>query len=214
VELAEILVQRLQLYYKTGSPLDNVLEPSAGAGAFCGPLSAIAESVSAVDPNFEAPKDLPENVEWAQMSLEDLHDELGGQEIFDQICGNPPFSLAEAHVKLCYHLLKPGACLGFLLRLAFLESLKRVQFFAAYPPIHIFVLPRRPTFMWAWHCNECGHKWFCLPKVKEPECPVCASEAIHKNTSDSAAYAFFIWKKGHTGSTTISHLSSAPGEEP
>jgi hypothetical protein len=65
---------------------------------------------------------------------------------YDLIIGNPPYSLAEEHVRLCLGLLADGGQLVFLLRLAFLESAKREALWREHPPERVDVLTRRPSF--------------------------------------------------------------------
>lgn len=211
-KLAALLVEVLSWKIKIPSnPM--ILEPSAGTGAFIPFLAAIEGStVLGIDPNFDAPTSIPDNVEWAKMSLEDLKLELGDTRPFDVICGNPPFSLAEQHLRL---LLTMGGArgggIGFLLRLGFLASKGRKEFFGAYPPKHVFCLPDRPSFMWCYTCTntECLHKEYVLPKTKVPACPACNSPKPTKVQTDSYDYGFFIWEFGQKPGveTTLSWLN-------
>jgi hypothetical protein len=91
---------------------------------------------------------------------------------------NPPFSLA---LELAEHALKHNTNgsgkLALLLRLAFLESKKRVDFNRNHP-CDIFVFPKRLVF-----------DVFVDGKV------------IHRKSSDADkwAYAWFVWGPGHGG---------------
>jgi len=67
-------------------------------------------------------------------------------EPFELIIGNPPYSLAEEHVRLCLGLLAPGGQLTFLLRLAFLESQSRRKLWKEHPPAQVDVFHSRPSF--------------------------------------------------------------------
>lgn len=90
---------------------------------------------------------------------------------FDLVLGNPPFSQAEEHVGLALH---HGQTVAFLLRLAFLEGGKRLDFWRKHPAAQVHVLVNRPSFT--------------------------------GGGTDSAAYGFFIWHRGHRGPTIIHHL--------
>ena len=65
---------------------------------------------------------------------------------YDIIFGNPPYSLAEEFIRKGISELEQGGYLVFLLRLAFLESRKRVPFYKEFPPKEVSVLSRRPSF--------------------------------------------------------------------
>lgn len=65
---------------------------------------------------------------------------------FDAIVGNPPFSLAVPFIEKGLELLEPDGVLVYLLRLNFLASKKRIEFFKDAPPSHITVLQKRPSF--------------------------------------------------------------------
>jgi len=129
-------------------------------------------------------------------------------------------------------MLQKDGCLGFLLRLSFLESKKRQKFFTAFPPKAVHVLPSRPSFVWVWTCdtplyNEegntirdgkgnvqlCGHKWKDKPNANHFRCPECDGKRVNKSTTDSSAYAFYVWREGYMGDTILTWLNTAPGEE-
>lgn len=59
------------------------------------------------------------------------------------IIGNPPYDRAEAHTR---HALRFSRHVVFLLRLAFVESLGRRNFWRDHPARHIWALSRRPSF--------------------------------------------------------------------
>jgi predicted RNA methylase len=206
-KLASLLVKRLLWQYPNRPQECTILEPSAGTGAFVRPLAELGV-VTAIDPNFDAPEDLPEDlpegVEWGRMSLEDLHEALEGERPFDLVCGNPPFSLAEKHLRLLFSMVKlEGSAVGFLLRLGFLSSKKRRTFFGAWPPTHIYVLSSRPSFMWSYTCKACKTQWFVLPDNQEKECRECGSSDIQLVKTDQYDYCFCVWR-----------FPQVPGKEP
>ena len=64
-------------------------------------------------------------------------------EIPEWIVGNPPYREAEAHIR---HALGLARNVAFLLRLGFLESSRRLPFWAEHPPSEVYVLAQRPSF--------------------------------------------------------------------
>ena len=67
----------------------------------------------------------------------------------------------------------------FLLRLAFLESKKRIPLYNDFPPKRVYVLQRRPSFF---------------------------STRGSSRTVDATAYAMFLWQKGWSGKTELDWL--------
>ena len=64
----------------------------------------------------------------------------------DLVIGNPPFKLAEAHLRVFLELpSKP--VVAVLLRMGFLESQKRSMFWAQYPVHEVHVFQTRPSFV-------------------------------------------------------------------
>jgi hypothetical protein len=208
--LAEYLFERLlwrvpsEMFVQQDENGENVtvqmLEPSAGKGAFAKAMAKLQHAVTAIDPNFDDPG--IEGVDWDRISLEELHALLEGERPFDIACGNPPFSLAEAHLRLLLKMVKLHGYIGFLLRVGFLASAKRAPFFQIYPPKHIYVLPKRPSFVWSWTCKKqnevgCAHKWMDEPGVEFAACPKCGSEGnLQCVKTDQYDYMFAIWEVG------------------
>lgn len=222
--LAGYLVDRLvwqmpaELQGESGETL-QVLEPSAGKGPFVRALAKRKGSVhvTGIDPNFDAPDDLPENAEWERMSLEDLHEALEGEAPFDIVCGNPPFSLAHEHLLLLFKMVRKGGYIGFLLRSGFLSSAKRAPFFAAYPPKHVYIFSNRPSFAWSWTCKEigCKHKWFTEPGDSTADCPQCFGIDLTCTKTDQYDYMFAVWEVGMDPAkqTTMSWLNEYKEEQ-
>lgn len=73
------------------------------------------------------------------------------------IVGNPPFNDAEAHVRMALDIAAVGV--AFLLRLAFLESTKRLPFWRENPPAEVYVLSRRPSFTGG-GTDSAAYGWF------------------------------------------------------
>jgi hypothetical protein len=124
----------------------TILEPSAGSGSFVRACRKAwpEAAITAVEPTERLVENLVEQpgdtVKWCTLEA------FSTRARFDLIIGNPPYSLAEEHVRICLGLLAPRGRLTFLLRLAFLESAKRKELFDAHPPESVTVLARRPSF--------------------------------------------------------------------
>lgn len=121
-----------------------ILEPSTGTGNFVRALRTRhrTASIHAVEPYaFGVFAD-----GYADHTYMVRFEDFMPEKRFDLIIGNPPYSLAEAHVRRALGMLWHGGKLAFLLRLAFLESQKRLPLWREYPPEQIHVLSERPSF--------------------------------------------------------------------
>lgn len=198
VDLVLHLVETLQI----NSPFERVLEPSAGSGNFTEPLSDICSGDLVTVEPCPRPGFEPTHVTTFEEYTASTKDR------FNLICGNSPFSLAEAHVRAGLGLLRRAGFLAFLLRLSFLASASRAPFFKEFPPYHVTVLGRRPTFIWSWHCKylTCNHSWKDEVGKHYKMCPNCGSTAISKNTSDVHDYGFFIWLEDWKGKPRLDWL--------
>ncbi|GMA64734.1 DNA methyltransferase [Alicyclobacillus fastidiosus] len=107
----------------------RVLEPCCGDGA----ISRVIEHVQWVS-----------HIEWCeiQMGRDFLEYDFFGER-FDFVITNPPFSLAQEFVEKSLTLAN---CVIMLLRLNFLASGKRKEFWEKHPPTAIHVLTKRPSF--------------------------------------------------------------------
>tara|TARA_R110002020_G_scaffold192856_2_gene393058 strand:+ start:377 stop:949 length:573 start_codon:yes stop_codon:yes gene_type:complete len=120
------------------------LEPSMGDGAIVEQINAQGvNSVIGVDPNIKPMAKL--FGDFYDHGLEEYLEAQGSLE-FGAIVGNPPFSLAEKHLRLLIPRIEPGGVLVFLLRMTFLGSKSRVEFFKEHPPSKVIVLQGRPSF--------------------------------------------------------------------
>ena len=133
----------------------RVCEPSVGGGAFVRAIkrhtAAIRLHVTGYDLNPFA------------MGFDDCHKAQSGDFTsmtnggpFDWVIGNPPYSHAEAHVR---HALTLAPRCAFLLRLAFLESTKRVPFWRDNQPARVYVLAQRPSFTGG-GADSAAYGWF------------------------------------------------------
>lgn len=121
----------------------EVLEPSFGGGNF---VRAIHDGWG-VRPEGCEPFDYPNT---AQLPLAHHHtgrfERLFPPKRYAAIIGNPPFSMAAAHVQQALFLLRPGGYLAFLLRSGFAATIKRARQYRRFPPRLRLELTQRPSF--------------------------------------------------------------------
>jgi hypothetical protein len=98
---------------------------------------------------------------------------------YDVVFGNPPYSLAQAFIEKALYNVNEGGYVYFLLRLSFLEGIERGKgFFPFYPPKRVYVSSRRPSFF----------------------------STNGRHTTDTLAYAMFLWQKDYQGKTELGFL--------
>lgn len=111
----------------------TVLEPCAGEGAIADVLCRYPhQSVGCMDINPDCR--MGNGLDF--LTYED-------DERVDFIITNPPFSLAQEFIEKSLELAN---CVVMLLRLNFLASSKRKEFWEKHPPTAIHVLTKRPSF--------------------------------------------------------------------
>jgi hypothetical protein len=97
------------------------------------------------------------------------------------IITNPPFLLADQFIQHALHLGAHKA--AFLLRLAFLEGMRRhTTLFAPTPPARVWVHSRRQTL------------WI-------------GDDPDARGTGGAIAFAWFVWDRTHTGPTQLGWLT-------
>lgn len=140
----------------------HVWEPACGDGAISDPLEAAGHYVWSTD---------IEDRGWGDVQDFLIADPIDSN--FTAVVTNPPFSLAQEFVDKAFSFQSVHYC-ALLLRLAFLESQKRKDWFAANPPARVHVSSRRLPMMHrdGWDGN--------------------------KSTS-TLAHAWFIWLRGYDG---------------
>lgn len=146
-DLADALTSLLDLV-----PGQTVVEPSTGRGAFIQAARRRMCSVVAVDIDPEA-----EGLQICDPSARVVGDLLSTEIEADWYIGNPPYKHAEQHIRHSINHARVGC--AFLLRLAFLESLRRWPFWDAHPPARVWVLSRRPSFTGG-TTDSCAYAWF------------------------------------------------------
>lgn len=131
--------------------------------------------------------------QWAELS--DGVDYLKNAFSADLIVSNPPFSLAQEFIEKS---LKEASTVVYLLRLNFLGSQSRYDFWQKNPPTHIFVLSERPAFV-----SVC--KGYTIDGKKHKGCGktfplgmkgVCDCGGKVGPGTDATEYAWFCWDRG------------------
>ena len=121
----------------------SILEPSAGNGNF-------SRVIKQKYPNYNL--DQIEVIDEEKSNLlqygnVEINDFLQTTKVKDYatIITNPPYSLAQEFVEHSFNLY-PNADVIMLLRLAFLESKKRYDFWQKHPVNELYILSQRPSF--------------------------------------------------------------------
>ena len=101
----------------------------------------------------------------------------------DLIITNPPFSQALPFLEKS---LAEAKTVIYLLRLNFLASQGRKEFWSQYPPDYLFVLSKRPCFVWTCKNKTCKQKYSVGTKV-------CLCGGKIGPGTDATEYAWFVW---------------------
>ena len=100
---------------------------------------------------------------------------------FDSIITNPPYSMAQEFVEKSMSILNSKGKVAMFLKIQFLEGMKRLDFFKAYPPKYIYVFSKRQN---PWRngspLDEKGKQW-----------------------SSTMCFAWFIWEEGFNGEPIV-----------
>lgn len=135
----------------------NILEPAAGNGNI---LQAIREA------GYNNPLTSVEIREQEREGLEQHGRVIIGDFLslsldmeYSTIITNPPFSLAQQFVERAFELDGKDTDIIMLLRLAFLESKKRREFWQRHPVSGLYVLSERPSFTGA-GTDAAAYAWF------------------------------------------------------
>ena len=154
--------------YPRGLPGLDVLDPCAGRGAI---LQAIDRSEASR--HVQGPKlrgielDVGRAIECQRLHRCEVADAFTvdwGRP--DLVVMNPPFCLAQEFVEAALARVTPGGSVVALLRLAFLESAKRVPFHKAQPST-VLILSSRPSLTANGKTDSSAYAWFVFePGVK------------------------------------------------
>lgn len=131
-----------------------VLEPSVGGGSWVRALRGLAEP-----PAFIIGLDIDPGAPGLGIcDVKKVGDFIGTarMEGYDAVVGNPPYRVAEEHVR---HALTLAPVVAFLLRLAFLEGAGRAVFWREHPASRVVVLSRRPSFTGS-GTDSCAYGFF------------------------------------------------------
>ena len=121
------------------------------------------------------------------------------------LVGNPPYSICKAFLS---HCLEVSNEVYMLVRLNFLGSKERREWFRKNSPSALFVLSERPNFVRSIKCKEkkvdldgniCGFKKLIPIESPRPKsCPRCGGK-ITCGTSDSTEYCYIYYGNTHKG---------------
>jgi hypothetical protein len=134
---------------------------------------------------------------------------------YDLIITNPPFMLAQEFVEHARQLVGPYGEVAMLLRLNFLSSLGRIDFWRE-NPAHVHVLPQRPSFCKisrdVYRCAHCKRSWkvpheagpFAVPVDEQCDCgEVPTFQKTVKTSNDSCEYMWLTLGPRHTQQWSI-----------
>ena len=104
-------------------------------------------------------------------------DFLSDNSIIDgDVVMNPPYKEAQEHIEHAMSKLKEGAKLCALLKIQFVESLKRKKLFDAYPVKYIYVFRKRTN---------------------------CYRNDDRTLGGSAVCYCWYVWEKGFKGDTVL-----------
>lgn len=175
LELADAAIHQLRWDYFQGNYPKYVLDAGCGTGIWGLPFSR---------ESYVCGIDINPNVDDLTMHY---YDEVKQGDFlrfnvmakYDLVYGNPPYSLAEQFIRHSFDLIQDKGYIYFLLRLSFLEGMKRGKgLFKEFPIKRVYICSRRPSFY----------------------------STNGKHTTDTLAYAMFLWQKGYAGKTELSFL--------
>jgi hypothetical protein len=126
-----------------------VLEPSAGSGVVVNAIHLTWPKavIDAVEP--EPPERKYANADFTQRTTLEVFGtkQLAYGYVFDLAIGNPPFSLAEDHLRILLgYNQATNFTVAMLLRNGFLESKRRVKFWKEFPLLAFIPIVPRPAF--------------------------------------------------------------------
>jgi hypothetical protein len=158
----------------------NVIwEPAAGQGHIVDVLKMYDYKVWATDLYDYGRNDVTSGIDFLS-----YNDSPGPCDIIT----NPPFGLAEEFIIKALGLLQPGHKLAILLRLLFLESIKRNRLFKKYPPKTVYVPALR------YRCGRNG-------------------DFDSTASSGAVSFAWFLWEKGYAGDTTVKFVDNRKAKD-
>jgi hypothetical protein len=107
----------------------------------------------------------------------------------EAVLANPPYSLA---FEFARHSIEHAEQTHLLLRLGFLASEERREWFRSNEPSSLFILSKRPSFVISCLC-ACGfHEYRRHEDPRLWRCPRC-DRSLKPTKNDSADYAWYAW---------------------
>ena len=101
-------------------------------------------------------------------------------DVFDgDIVTNPPFKYAQQFVEKALSLVNKGSKVAMFLRIQFLETKDRKEFFKVFPPKTVYVSSSRIL------------------------CAMNGKFEDFKKNGSAACYCWFVWEKGYQGETIL-----------
>lgn len=120
----------------------------------------------------------------------------------DTVVMNPPYKLALPFVEESLGTVeRAGGCVHALLRLGFLASVRRRDWWQTHPA-DVLVLSRRPSFCHTFTCSGCRRKRQHPVTIRSSRCSRCRQK-MARTTHDAADYGWFSWGPGPRGRVTI-----------
>lgn len=146
-----------------------ILEPAAGDGA----IIRAAKAVLAADHNWYTVEcratceqvliatgargvDIADFRSWRPRNAD------VARQIIQTVLTNPPYTMAEEMVRHAREIA-PDADIVMLLRLGFLSSAERVEFYKVIGTPDLYVLPNRPGFTFNGKTDQTDYAWFIWP---------------------------------------------------
>jgi hypothetical protein len=148
---------------------EEILEPCAGDGAIIRALVkryGNKKYYTAIEIRDEHNNLLKAGVDRVYNQLDFL--KIGGPVNPKEatIITNPPYSIAQEIIEHCFELY-PEDDIVMLLRLNFLGSQRRREFWEKHPVKQIYVLSKRPSFT-AKGTDSCEYAWFVWSEWRKP----------------------------------------------
>lgn len=186
------------------------LEPGAGSGSIIRAVQDYQPRIQFTAVEKREISDPP----WCDWYHDDFLHPRGDVHValargFDVVIGNPPYKLA---IEFIEQSLRFSRIVAFLLRINFLASAERADFWQKHPA-DVYVLPDRPSFCWTLKCPTC--RWtatFPVGYVGSRQCARCAVKC-KLTTSDATEYAWYVWGQCGDGPGRIIHLAKTPESE-
>lgn len=174
--LADAICQRV---FTAEGDADAIIEPSAGEGAFVraaarawplAEITAVDLDGQHVEALFRAGANPVIEADWVKWA--------GTMNWADHprrtiVIGNPPFREAEAHIRAALEAMSANDVLALLLRINFLGSKVRLDFWEKYPAAWMAPIVPRPSFTRGGtdgteYAVFCWHAWEALDDLRPP----------------------------------------------